>query len=80
MHKNLQRDFRDIKAEFDKLRSGHSSELSGIDHFHRAQLRLREIAAILSGYAGGARLIDPSDVRALLEHMQNSAAAPSATG
>src|SRR5512134_2846942 len=44
MQKNLQLDFRDIRAEFDKLSAGHSSELSKTETFQRATIRLREIA------------------------------------
>ena len=47
MQKNLQRDFRDIRTEFDKLTAGQASELSITETFQRAALRLREIAAIL---------------------------------
>lgn len=47
MHKNLQRDFRDIRAEFDQLSIGQGSELSKGDEFRRASLRLQEIMTIL---------------------------------
>jgi hypothetical protein len=77
MHKNLQRDFRDIRIEFDRLTGGQSSELSSPAQFHRAQLRLREITAILAGYTGGIRLIDPSEVSALLQRMQSQPVSPS---
>src|SRR5690349_24922546 len=49
MHKNLQRDFRDIKAEFEKLHAGQPSELSAPERLQRSRLRLREIAAVLAG-------------------------------
>ncbi|MDE3019844.1 MAG: hypothetical protein KGO52_05915 [Nitrospirota bacterium] len=80
MHKNLQRDFRDIRAEFDKLSQGQPSELAGAELFQRAQLRLREIAAILSGQAAGSRLLDPADVTALVERVQARAGASPASG
>lgn len=80
MHKNLQRDFRDIRAEFDKLSQGQPSELAGTEPFQRAQLRLREIAAILSGPAAGSRLIDPADVGALMTRIQTKAGAPPVAG
>ena len=79
MHKNLQRDFRDIKTEFDKLSGGQTSELTNTEHLQRAQLRLREIAEILEP-AGKARLIDPTDVTALIQRMQGRATSPSAAG
>src|SRR5688572_32789707 len=47
MQKNLQRDFRDITAEIDKLGTGQGSHLSTPDEFQRAGLRLREIVALL---------------------------------
>lgn len=80
MHKNLQRDFRDIRAEFDKLSQGQPSELAGAELFQRAQLRLREIAAILSGQAAGSRLLDPADVTALVERVQARAGTSPASG
>ena len=42
MQKNLQRDFRDITAEIDKLAAGQASQLSKSDEFQRAALRVRE--------------------------------------
>ncbi len=38
MQKNLQRDFRDISAEIDKLVAGQTSELSKSDEFQRADV------------------------------------------
>ena len=51
MQKNLQRDFRDILGEFDKLTAGQGSTLSAQEEFQRASLRLREISTILTGAA-----------------------------
>jgi hypothetical protein len=79
MHKNLQRDFRDIRVEFDKLNAGQASELAGTDQLQRADLRLREIAAILAGadgHASAPRLLDPSDVHALIGRLQAQAGPP----
>ncbi|MFM8552760.1 MAG: hypothetical protein ACKOCD_10720 [Nitrospiraceae bacterium] len=76
MHKNLQRDFRDIRAEYDKLSQGQPSELAGAEPFQRAQLRLREIAAILAGHSAGSRLLDPADVGTLAERIQARAGTP----
>jgi hypothetical protein len=75
MHKNLQRDFRDIRSEFDKLSSGQPSELARADELQRAQLRLREIAAILDGQGGGSPLIMLSDVTGLLVKLQTQPSA-----
>ncbi|MBM4120598.1 MAG: hypothetical protein ACKOBZ_05245 [Nitrospira sp.] len=77
MQKNLQRDFRDIKAEFDKLNVGQSSVMSTAEPFQRAQLRLREIQALL-GAQSGARLVEPADVSSLLQRVQNHKAPASA--
>jgi len=73
MHKNLQRDFRDIKAEFDKLSSGQSSDLSSPEQLQRAQLRLREISTILG--QSGSKLLNSADVSALLGRLQTQATA-----
>lgn len=72
MQKNLQRDFRDIRAEFDKLAAGQSSELSNTDTFQRATIRLREIAAILSSAAGQSTLLATPDVKQLIERFQST--------
>lgn len=72
MQKNLQRDFRDIRAEFDKLAAGQSSELSSADTFQQATIRLREIAAILSSTAGQSTLLATPDVKQLIERFQST--------
>jgi hypothetical protein len=80
MQKNLQRDFRDIKAEFDKLSAGHASALATAEQWQRARLRLREIQALLDGQGSGSLLVDPADVTALLQRVQNHAgSAPAST-
>ena len=71
MQKNLQRDFRDIRAEFDKLTAGQTSELSKSDTFQRAALRLREIAAILSA-TSKSPFLSASDVAQLIERFQTT--------
>ena len=70
MQKNLQRDFRDIKTEIDKLHSGQASALTAADQLQRAHLRLREIQALTGGQASGTRLLDPADVVSLLQRVQ----------
>ena len=67
MLKNLQRDFRDIRAEFDKLSSGESSAFSQTEERQRAQLRLREIATIAEGQPGESPLLNPGEVRRFIE-------------
>jgi hypothetical protein len=80
MQKNLQRDFRDIKAEIDKLGSGQTSAVTAPDQLQRAHLRLREIQALLTSQIPGARLINPADVTTLLQQVQSRAgSAPAST-
>lgn len=69
LHKQLQRDFRDILAEFDKLRSGFISELSKSDEFRRASLRLHEIMAILNVPHQTSHLLNNRDVTLLMERL-----------
>jgi hypothetical protein len=79
MQKNLQRDFRDIKAEIDKLGGGQASAVTAPDQLQRAHLRLREIQALLGSQVSGARLIDPADVTTLLQRVQSRAGSASAS-
>ena len=72
MQKNLQRDFRDILGEFDKLTAGQSSTLSTQEEFQRASLRLREIATILTGVAGPSSFLTAADVTQLIGRMQTT--------
>src|ERR671912_1472398 len=73
MQKNLQRDFRDIRAEFDKLTAGHTSELSKTDTFQRAAIRLREIATILGGSTTGpSPFLAAPDVAQLIGRFQST--------
>jgi len=69
MQKNLQRDFRDITAELDKLGAGQSSQLSKPDEFQRAALRLREIVALLDAAQNRSPLLASGDVNRVLERL-----------
>lgn len=69
MQKNLQRDFRDITAELDKLGAGQSSQLSKPDEFQRAVLRLREIVALLDAAQNRSPLLASGDVNRVLERL-----------
>ena len=69
MHKNLQRDFRDIRAEFDKLRAGQGSELSKGEEFRRASLRLHEIMTILNAPHQQSPFLSSHDVTLLIERL-----------
>ena len=72
MQKNLQRDFRDILGEFDKLTTGQGSILSTQEEFQRASLRLREIATILAGMADQPLFLTAADVTQLIGRMQTT--------
>ena len=69
MQKNLQRDFRDISAETDKLVAGQTSELSKSDEFQRATLRVREIVALLDAAQTHSALLASGEVARLLERL-----------
>jgi hypothetical protein len=72
MLKNLQRDFRDIRAEFDKLSSGESSAFSQMEERQRAQLRLREIATIAEGQPAESSLLNSGEVRRFIERFHTA--------
>ncbi|MDH5319036.1 MAG: hypothetical protein OEW14_11820 [Nitrospira sp.] len=69
MQKNLHRDFRDIRAELDKLQVGQNSELLKGDEFRRATLRLQEIQIILSVPNQQSPFLTDSEVRLLMERL-----------
>ena len=73
MQKNLQRDFRDIRGEYEKLAAGQQSELGNPEAFQRATLRLREIVAILGGSGGQSTLLAAADVKHLIDRFQTLA-------
>jgi hypothetical protein len=79
MQKNLQRDVRDIKAEFEKLSAGQASDMTQANQLQRAQARLQEIIAILDGQTPNAQLLNLADVNTLLQRMQAQAGSPSIT-
>ena len=72
MQKNLQRDFRDIQTELDKLTAGQISELSNAATFQRATIRLREIAAILAGTTSASPFLAVQDVAQLIGRFQTT--------
>ena len=73
MMKHLQRDFRDIRTEFDKLAKGQASALSEPEAKQRAQLRLQEIAAIAGTQAADSPLLNRADVKELIERFHTPA-------
>jgi hypothetical protein len=70
VEKNLQRDFRDIEQEFRKLDKGDPSTLSQSEQMQRARLRLKEIAALLSGATLTQRLLKSDEVSNLTRLME----------
>jgi hypothetical protein len=80
MQKTLQRDFRDIRSEFDKLRAGHESAFTSPDELQRAHTRLGEITTVLSDEPGESGLIAPGDVVALVTRINGQTASPSSAG
>ena len=73
MQKNLQRDFRDITAEIDKLEARQTSQLSTPDEFQRAALRLREVVALLDAAQHRSPLLASSDVTRVLGRLNTIA-------
>jgi len=71
VEKNLQRDFRDIKGEFDKLAKGTASALSQSEQLERATLRVKEIAAMIAANALKQTLLKPDDVSALARSLES---------
>lgn len=70
MQKNLQRDYRDIRSEFEKLKMGDGSMLDRLEELQRAQLRLREIVTLLSASTTPQALLTSGDVAQLLGDIQ----------
>ena len=71
VEKNLQRDFRDIKSEFDKLAKGTASALGQADQLERATLRVKEMAAMLAARALKQTLLKPDEVSALARSLES---------
>lgn len=70
MQKNMQRDYRDIRGEFEKLQQRNGSMLDRADELQRAQLRLREIITLLNASGAPHALLDTGDVAHLLSDIQ----------
>ena len=71
VEKNLQRDFRDIKSEFDNLSKGAASALGQADQLDRAMLRVKEIAAMIAANALKQTLLKPDEVSALARALES---------
>lgn len=70
VEKNLQRDFRDIQQEFDKLHKGDPSALNQTEQLQRATVRLKEIAAVIAETRLTQRLLDPDEVSTLTHSLE----------
>lgn len=75
MIKNLQRDFRDIRAEFDKLKKGQGSALTESAELQRAQVRLKEISTIAGTTPSASTLLPLPEVSQLLGALHDHTAA-----
>ncbi len=71
VEKNLQRDFRDIKDEFDKLSKGTASALGRTDQLERATRRVQEIAAMIAANALKQTILKPDEVAALARTLES---------
>ena len=71
VEKNLQRDFRDIKSELDKLTKGTASALGQADQLERAMLRVKEIAAMIAARALKPTLLKSDEVSALARALES---------
>lgn len=80
IHKNLQRDCRDIRGELEKVSDGRPSELKYPGQIQRAGLRVQEVAAIVSTQQIASSLIDPYEVHTLIQKIQGQFLSPSLRG
>ena len=71
VEKNFQRDFRDIKSEFDKLSKEGASALNQADQLERATLRVKEIAAMIAANAIKRTLLKPDEVATLARALES---------
>ena len=78
VEKNLQRDFRDIKGEFEKLTKGTASALGQADQLERVKIRLKEIAAMLAADALKPTLLKPEEVAVLARSIETHRTASTA--
>lgn len=75
MHKNLQRDFRDIEAELAKWAHGDASEMQDPGQRQRAELRLCEISLLLEQAGGQSPFLDRATVTAAVSELETRLAA-----
>ncbi len=70
MHKNLQRDFRDIQAELAKSKAGAVSQMQDPGQRQRARLRLREISLLLDQAGGRSPFLDRPIVETVMAEVE----------
>lgn len=70
IHKNLQRDFRDIQAELVKWTTGEPSQMQDPGHLQRARLRLREISLLLEQAGGCSPFLDRATVMSVMSELE----------
>lgn len=70
MHKNLQRDFRDIHAELATWTAGGPSQMQDPGQLQRARLRLREISLLLDQAGGRSPFLDRATVVHVMSELE----------
>ena len=70
MHKNLQRDVRDIQAELTKWTEGAPSQMQDPGQLQRARLRLREISLLLDQAGGRSPFLNRATVATVMSDLE----------
>ena len=76
VHKNLQRDFRDIQAEMGRWAEGLATEMARAEQLQRVRLRLREISLLVDQAGGRTPFLDRASVTALMQDLEARAGGP----
>lgn len=76
MHKNLQRDFRDIQAELARWTEGGASQLQDPGQLQRARLRLREILLLLEQAGGRSPFLERPAVERVVSEVEARSQGP----
>lgn len=70
MHKNLQRDFRDIQTELAKWIAGDAPQMQDPAQLQRARLRLREIVLLLEQAGGRSPFLERPTVETVISEVE----------
>ncbi len=70
VHKNLQRDFRDIQAELVKWTAGEASQMQDPGQLQRARLRLQEISLLLDQAGGRSPFLEQATVMTVMTELE----------